>query len=333
METHFKFRKGLQREFLLSIAVKSCLSVTELAQIVNVHPRTYRDWKAEKNCISGSAAKILSKKFDLMITENEKVLIERWRKAKSDAGKTGVYICIEKHGNPGTLEGRRKGGTNSLIVMRKSGIIPGAKTFTTPNYSEELAEIVGILLGDGGITNNQAIISLNAKKDKQYVKYVCRLVDTVFNTKTRIHQRRDNTTCIYITGTNFVKYLLKIGLKIGNKVRQQVEVPSWVKSNREFQIACLKGLMDTDGCAVCVRRKKRSFGPNYLLLSFCNYSRPLLSFVFDVMQDLGLRPSLKLENGYVWVYNKAGFYKYFDTVGTNNPRNLNWRRQIAANST
>jgi len=39
-----------------------------------------------------------------------------------------------------------------------------------------------------------------------------------------------------------------IGLVLGNKVKQQIDIPEWIKSNNNFSLACVRGIIDTDGC-------------------------------------------------------------------------------------
>lgn len=47
------------------------------------------------------------------------------------------------------------------------------KQISLPTYSNELAEILGIVLGDGGINNDwQLVISLNYIKDQEYALYI-----------------------------------------------------------------------------------------------------------------------------------------------------------------
>ncbi len=50
------------------------------------------------------------------------------------------------------------------------------KPILFPSESEELAELIGIIFGDGGINNNwQLVISLNAISDYLYASYISSL--------------------------------------------------------------------------------------------------------------------------------------------------------------
>lgn len=150
--------------------------------------------------------------------------------------------------------GRRKGGlvsqrrrrNNPEYYKRLSCTSPN--TFLFPEKSVRLEEFVGIVLGDGGLTKSQLHITLNSKADSDYVGYVTSLIEELFGFRPGLHKRRtSNAVVIVVTGVNFVDFLERIGLRVGNRVKQQVGVPVWVRSNRQFSKYCLRGLMDTDG--------------------------------------------------------------------------------------
>ena len=48
------------------------------------------------------------------------------------------------------------------------------KKIKRPYSCSKLAEIIGVLMGDGGITKKQVRISLNSITDRLYVSYLCR---------------------------------------------------------------------------------------------------------------------------------------------------------------
>src|SRR3990170_2350746 len=99
-----------------------------------------------------------------------------------------------------------------------------------PRYqtkSENLAELTGILLGDGGITFNQLQITLDKTRDKLYAGHVASLIYKIFSEYPKIYFR-DTVCVITLSGIEYVELFVRIGLKTGNKVRQQVRVPNWV---------------------------------------------------------------------------------------------------------
>ena len=317
-----EFPTGEQRKFLEKIIDKNGLGTQSLAKIVNVCPRTIRDWKREKYNISEDAVNKFCKFFDITPPSGEKRFIDDWLKTRARVSRKGAIARFNKYGNFGTPEGERKGGRKTFQILRERGIIPLCKCWELPkNKNVDLAEFVGIMLGDGGITKEQATVTLNSEADKQYIEYVINLGRKLFGNKPAIIKRKDcKATDLRYSGIKLVNFLVSIGLKRGNKVKQQVDVPNWVKKSNHYKIACLKGLMDTDGCVVVSTHKIRSKRYIYYNPCFANRSKPLLNFVANILREQGLHPSVTGER--IWLYNKTEIRAYFELIGSNNTRLL-----------
>lgn len=158
-----------------------------------------------------------------------------------------------------------------------------------------LTELIGIILGDGHISfdekkrNYLCEISFNST-EPDYVYYVKDLIKSIFDIEPTIRDRdEDNTTLIRIYKKEIIRFLIKLGLKPGNKVLNQVDIPywikrdlNWIKNNRNeweniykhLTIACVRGLVDTDGSIYLNWNKKK----NYLTIGikFTNASKPLV---------------------------------------------------------
>lgn len=329
MRMRVKFLSGQQRSFLLRVEEKSKLHPDKLAGLAGIVSRSYCDWKREKLHMTLAAALSFQKNFMVPLPESSREMVRRWKKYKSEMGERGGLARFKKYGSPATPEGRRKGGAKALSILRARGVIPLIKKYNLPGgYSEQLAEYVGILLGDGGITPSQACITLNSEADKDYVNYVVALEINLFGTPPKILLRKDSKAIvIYLNGVQLANYLTTIGLKFGNKVKQQVGVPDWIKLSRAYRIACLRGLMDTDGGVFLHKYKVNGKTYAYKKICFTNRSLPLLYFVDDILKELGLTPKLitKVENKKVWLYNKAEVEEYLGLVGTHNTRLLKYQ--------
>lgn len=328
MENHVKFSDGKQREFLLRVQRVSNLNVDGLAKIAGVTPRNFRDWKREKLCIRSKVAVDFSLKFGVSLPEEIDEMEMRWRNLKSISGKIGGFACFRKYGSPGTKTGRIKGGRNALKILRMRGVVPEIKVFKRPVVSEPLAELIGILLGDGGITIGQVIITLNSRTDKDYASFVIDLENKILGEKPKFFFKKDcNAISIYLNGINLVKVLKGLGLKVGNKVKQQVEVPLWIKENINFKVACLRGLMDTDGGIFIHKYKINNKLYKYRKICFTNRSLPLLLFTKEVLEELGFTPKIitKVENKKVWLYNSSEVSRYLEIVGSHNTRLLKYK--------
>lgn len=328
MEKHVKFRNGEQKKFIESALSTSGLSSKELSKLVFISPRNFRDWKIEKLSMTSRAVKIITKLFNLNPPEDIDKLEKRWMEYKSEKGKIGGYAFKRRYGNPATVEGRKKGGKRALEILREKGIIPPVKIFLSPKKSKKLAEFVGIMLGDGYIGKEQIEITLNSIVEVKYSQFVSNLCGELFGSYPKITKKKDcNAFSIGCYGVNLIKYLTKLGLKTGNKVKQQVGVPLWIMSNREFSKMCCRGLIDTDGCIAIHRYyvgKKRYF---YKKLIFTNHSIPLAEFVYNTLTRNGMNPKMfsALEKRRVWLYNSSEVQKYLNLIGTNNEKLLRFK--------
>ena len=191
MESHLKFRVGDQNKFIIRVLQKSNLNIDNIAKIVQTSPRNFRDWKREKYAISKMAVIKLSNLYKIKIPEKVDALEKRWGQYKKINGSIGGMAFKKLYGNPATPEGRRKGGSNALKIMRERGIIPQIKTFKKPGHSNKLAEFVGIMLGDGGITDLHIAITLNRVADSYYIVYVQNLCNSLFGEYPKILHRKN----------------------------------------------------------------------------------------------------------------------------------------------
>jgi len=259
------------------------------------------------------------------------------RQAWIKKSRLGGLRCIELYGNPGTLEGRSKGGRKTVrlfhqnpALARKVGFII-RKEIKYPKQCVELAELVGIILGDGGLPgNHQLTIALNNKTDQEYSHYLQMLLKKLFALNFHIHYRKNNNGAdIVVSSSNLVDFLLKKGLFVGNKVKNQVGIPIWIHRNLLYQKACLRGLMDTDGSLYCHKYVAGGKEYKYFKLCFTNCSKPILNFVFKILKDLDYK--VYLGGNHVSIYSKDGVRRYFTEIGTHNQKHFKKFQEYLAN--
>ncbi|MEK7140843.1 MAG: hypothetical protein AAB815_03600 [Patescibacteria group bacterium] len=148
------------------------------------------------------------------------------------------------------------------------------KKVTLPKYSVYLAEFFGIMLGDGGINNPwQANITLNAVKDDEYAKYVFGLCKKLFGVEPAIRKRKTtNALVISLASMSVVNFLVVNGLPRGNKLKAGLKIPKWILRKRSYRKACIRGLVDTDGCMFVHVHRVRGKTYRNIGLSFTSYS-------------------------------------------------------------
>ena len=176
----------------------------------------------------------------------------------------------------------------------------GRKSFVL-NHSGDLAEVIGILLGDGHVSRNGIVVTLNIL-ERDYGNYVTDILERVWGL--RVRRRESGVQRLIINSRSLSRALLEMGLQ-SNKVREQVEVPRWIRDDPEFSRRCVKGLVDTDG-SIYLRMGK------YPSISFSNRSVPLLDFFENFCNRFRIRTSRSTDA--VLVQAKADVMRFVDIV-------------------
>lgn len=196
------------------------------------------------------------------------------------------------------------------------------KVVSLPRYSERLAEFIGIMLGDGGINNRwQANVTLNAIKDARYTPYVADLMFELFGIHPAVRTRANrHATIVSLASTSVVDFLVEQGLPRGNKLSHGLAIPAWILEQKKYKIACVRGLVDTDGCVICHvhRIGGRTYRHRYLSLS--SGSPELLGQFASIIAELGMTPCFAKNSREVWLYSAQDVETYLRVVGSSNER-------------
>lgn len=322
--SRIKFKKGFQSKFLFNVAANFDFDWVKLSRKIKVHHRSLFDWRREKYTISEVALKRLIKLAGRNIkVPPYKVLPDFWSIEK--AAHMGGEALAKKHGGPGTPEGRKKGGMNSQIKRKLHPELYQQcsirKKIKQPRNSAELAELVGIILGDGGINSDyQIIVTLHRENDRKYAKFVYQLAKKLFNVEPAVYTRRFSTRSmvreVVLNSASIVVFLLSKELLRGNKVKNQVDVPQWIKESKNFSMHCLRGLIDTDGGVFYHRHSHSGYNFFNISLKFSNRSKPPLKFVCDTLVTLGFTP--KIDSREVSLYKENEIFRYAKRIKFHN---------------
>lgn len=178
------------------------------------------------------------------------------------------------------------------------------------------------MMGDGGINNPwQVTISVNAVRDKNYAKYVSELCFTLFNIRPAIQIRKPrNTLVLRLSSTTIVDFLVTLGLPRGNKLKHGLKIPPWILKKRAYKKACVRGLMDTDGCLFIHIHNVKGKTYRNLGLSFRNHSRELIFQVAEIFEEFGIIPHITERERDVCLYRADDVTKYLAIFGSSNKR-------------
>ena len=311
--------KADQRAFLLVVCKELDMSTEQVGKLVGICGRNYRDWINGKLLPRKDAVMKLSELSGLPIPA---IIEEReeWWSGRVN-GKKGGDACYKKYGAPGTNEDRRKGWFTTLANKKSN---PNsrwtiANEYKVPECSAELAEFVGIVLGDGGLTTGQCEISLHMIDDIEYAGYVCKLADSLFDAKSSLCSYPKHTVIkVVISGVKFVKILEGFGLRVGNKIRHQVDIPDWIKANQDYLKACMRGLYDTDGTSFTHKHVVSGHNYKHFGVGFCSASQPLLASYAAGMRGFGLEPHFNGPN--IFCYGVKNSQNFFRIIKPSNPK-------------
>lgn len=328
-------KKGIQRDFILKSKESLGITNLKLAKKLKVHPRTLSDWARERFTMPQSSVKKLSQLANIPIPKNYSIidLKDHLKKIGEKGGKKRILLygkvtLNEEYRNTRWREwwkniGQHKEkpeGFNYLIKIK------------IPSKDEQLAEFTGIMLGDGGIAPYHIHITLS-DKEKEYTYYITNLIVKLFGVKPKIYKiKKAKAVDIVVQRKNLVNFCQEIGLVLGSKVKKQVDVPEWVKVDKFFLKACIRGLIDTDGCfyinSYCVNNKKYS----YFKIAFTSSSLPLIQTVFTALTDFGINARISKNKKDVRIEGSQYVDKYINEIGSNNNKHLDKIKQWKNNS-
>lgn len=308
--------------YFRSLKEKSGLSWKLLAKEFGFSNRQFCDWRARRSSFPMTVADFVRNKFGLELPSEVITKEDNWH--IKDAARKGAKRRFELYGEFGTPEGRRRGGLNSIKThkIRNTGIFQ-AKKIMRPRFSSGLAEIIGILMGDGGITKGQVRVTLNSVTDKQYASYITSLLSRTFRVNVSVVKRKDQLAIdLLMSSVKLVGFLNKRGLLIGNKLKQGLDVPPWINFRKAWQRACLRGLFDTDGCTYIdhhVINNKNYANPG---LAFTSYSKNLCNSYARILKLLSFSPTLTTKKR-VLLRKEKEIVRFFEEIKPSNIHHWN----------
>lgn len=125
--------------------------------------------------------------------------------------------------------------------------------------STELAEFVGIVLGDGHLHKTQNCITITGSlEDFFYYKYsVIPLIKQLFNITYSFKKRNDRSSYyIFFNSQGIMQFLSKtLNMCRGNKINARI--PIFIQKQDSYKKSFLRGLFDTDGCLKFSKQTKK----------------------------------------------------------------------------
>lgn len=187
------------------------------------------------------------------------------------------------------------------------------KSPVIPLFGEDLAEILGVLNGDGHISqlNNEICVVGNSKTEMGYFEYLKIKFERIFSIPFKI---RVYGSSVRLRSYSYVlaDWLNSLGLPKGNKIGK-LHIPQCVLPERVFLKAYIRGLFDTDS-TIYTRRK------NEPVIEISSADDAFLEEIKNALNSLDF--SACLGNNKVVMYNRAHINKFFEDVKPANPQHL-----------
>ena len=217
------------------------------------------------------------------------------------------------------------------------------KDINVPSLSTELAEFMGILFGDGNsykrvigkkIRAYQVRIAGHATHDLEYLSsFVLPLAQRLFGVSGSFYFQKDRRGVqLRFDRKKLQEALDQFGFPPGNKLKNSLHIPAWIKENESYMVPFLRGLIDTDGSL----HRMSNQDPNLLRINFTNYDVHLLGEIRALFVSLRFHPSKIILNKQFFLSRKADLQRYIKQVGFNNPKHINrlllFQKEIAPSS-
>lgn len=282
------FRDGKQREFINEVKKESKMTWKEISHITGLCEITLRH--------------SLRKSVHLMSYDVFKKLCEC---GDIDVDKYSRHILEIRDKNWGQAKGGRIGGLKRGVGKPKIHI-------KKPRISVKLAELIGILLGDGSLSerNYSIEITLNRNEEFLYSNYVSNLIYELFGIlPKKIFPSDKNVLKLRINSKSLFEFLVGMGLVYG---RNEKSIPSFIYNDRKLMTANLRGLFDTDGSLHLSSR--------WCVLNFKSYSSTLKKQIESGLNSIGIPISISRNNinmTSLWKINK-----FMECVGSSHLKNI-----------
>ena len=213
-----------------------------------------------------------------------------------------------------------------------------ARKIKIPSICEDLSEDIGIQIGDGSIwyrKNNKDKGSYrigvygDMSEDKHYLlNFVKPLKERLYRIKVYTYKNNTaGTSSLIIYSKNLVYFYKFLGLPIGPKVN--IKIPKFIFSDKKLEIACLRGLMDTDGSlAFCKGRHRKYSNP---VIHFTTKSKPLARQASEILENLEFTCSIDFDSkqfdkrtnktyikNNIYISGKKNLEKWMSIIGFSN---------------
>ncbi|MEK7533983.1 MAG: LAGLIDADG family homing endonuclease [Patescibacteria group bacterium] len=167
------------------------------------------------------------------------------------------------------------------------------RTGRTPRYlsfirSKDLAEYIGVVLGDGNISSfprTERLIIVGNLNNAGFIRQYSLLTEKIFG---------KIPTATKISGSNAIRISIyqkfiskRLNIPSGDRAKYIFKIPAWILGNKNYIVSLLKGLFEAEG-SLSIHKKTCTYN-----FQFKNSNQSLLKTVADSLIYLGFHPEIR----------------------------------------
>lgn len=169
--------------------------------------------------------------------------------------------------------------------MKKSGLMKSE--YRGFKRNGDLAELVGVILGDGHIESfprTERLLIFSNTNNTGFIKRYTNMVSKIFQKDPAVSNlRTSNCTRISIYQKNISKRLC---IPTGARLKINFSVPKWILKEKDFVLRYLRGLYEAEG-SFSVHKSTYTHK-----IFFANSNLSLEKIVYRLVKNLGFHPNL-----------------------------------------
>lgn len=175
--------------------------------------------------------------------------------------------------------------------------------------------------------SNGAIVSITGDpiSDKEYYeKHLKNLFKKLYGLDVRL-RKWSRAYGFQICSKELLDFKKKLGLPMGPKIN--IRIPLWIRKDKKFMVACLRGIFDTDGTFYI----EKKYGRGYPRIQIRSTSPKLIEDIAVGLKITGFNYGRWKEKEIrnwkasyaIAVRGNKTVEKWMEVIGTNNPKHLN----------
>lgn len=170
--------------------------------------------------------------------------------------------------------------------MKNLGKIPN--DYPSLSLSQELAEYIGVVLGDGHIerfSRTERIIICGNANNPGFIRHYSDLTKKLFNKKPVV--KRSSKANVIRISLYQKEISSRLGIPSGNRKYLDFKVPEWIWKEELFVTGFLRGLFEAEG-SLSIHIPSCTYN-----FQFSNRNQSLLNAVIKGLQVLGYHPEIR----------------------------------------